>query len=458
MRYSRISWLCLGLVLAACGSDDEPKEEPKGCDVVAQTGCEDEQVCEETLGGEPACYAPISVTGRVFDTADDGAIEAARVVARDANGASVSSVAISDEEGHYSLRVPVQRKEDGTPVATSYTLRADASGYLSFPKAPRVALPVDVSGADENGEVANAATDIGLIALASTAGLGAVSGTVLADNPGGTLVVAGGATGVADSDGAYTVFNVPAGTLDVHGYAAGLELTPRSADVKAGETTEGVDLESAGEATAVVSGSIQIVNGGGASLTSVILVPEETFDETALRGETPRGLRAADVSGAWSISGVPKGRYVVLAAFENDGLVRDPDTSIGGTDLVRIDVDGNDLSISEGFKVTGALAVFSPGAEGPEAVTGNPAFEWEDDSSEDSYRVSLFDALGTNVWEVEGAFDPGGSKPATVTYDGPALTPGMYYQFRAISLKSGVPISREYSTRNESLPRPTRAG
>ncbi|MCA9631938.1 MAG: carboxypeptidase regulatory-like domain-containing protein [Myxococcales bacterium] len=442
MGHSRISWLCFGLVFAACGADDEPpKEEAKACDVVAQTGCDQGQVCEETVGGEPACFAPISVTGRVFDTADDAAIEAARVVARDANGSAVSRVATTDEEGHYSLRVPVRRQPDGTPVSTFYTLRADAAGYLSFPKPPRVALPVDVSSANDQGEVASVATDIGLIALASSAGLGSVSGSVLAENPGGTLVVAGGATGIADADGAYTVFNVPAGSVSVHGYAAGLELNPSSADVKAGENSEGVDLESAGDATAVVSGSIQIVNGGGASETSVILVPEETFDETALRGEAPRGLRAAEVSGAWSISGVPRGRYVVLAAFENDGLVRDPDTSIGGTDLVRIDVSRGDLSISEGFKVTGALAVFSPGADGPEGVSGNPIFEWEDDSSEDLYRVSLFDALGEEVWTTEGAFDPGGSKPATVSYAGPALTPGMYYQFRATSLKDGVPIS-----------------
>ncbi|MGE3672076.1 MAG: hypothetical protein AB7K71_20565, partial [Polyangiaceae bacterium] len=83
MRYAQIVWFCLGLTFAACGGDDDaPKQEPKGCDVVAQTGCEVEQVCEETVGGEPACYAPVSVTGRVFDTADDSAIEAALVVAR----------------------------------------------------------------------------------------------------------------------------------------------------------------------------------------------------------------------------------------------------------------------------------------------------------------------------------------------------------------------------------------
>ncbi len=448
MRNTWMFWLCVGLLAAGCGSDDEeqPKAQPKACSPLEQTGCETGQVCEEVEGGEPGCYAPVTVVGRVFDTADDAGIEAARVVARDANGAAVSSVAVSAADGKYALRVPVKRRSDGSAVATSYTLRADAAGYLAFPKAPRVALPVDVSRADTNGEVANAATEIGLIALASNTGLGSVSGVVKADNAGGTLVIAsagsgGAATGIADADGSYVVFNVPAGSVEVRGFASGLELTPETASVKAGETTKDVDLELAGEATSVVSGSVQIVNGGGASVTSVILVPELTFDETALRGEAPRGLRAGDVSGAWAISGVPNGKYVVLAAFENDGLVRDPDTSIGGTALVRVEVAGADLAISAGFKITGALAVFSPGADGPEAVTGAPTFKWEDDSSEDSYDVTVHDALGALVWQTSGVFDPGGSKPATVQYAGPSLTSGMYYQFRAVSIKDGVPIS-----------------
>lgn len=447
MRSIWISWLCAGLVLAGCGSDDEqPKQEPKACSPLAQTGCDTGQVCEEVEGAEPGCFAPVSLVGRVFDTADDAGIEAARVVARDANGAAVSSVALSEADGRYSLRVPVKRRSDGTAISTSYTLRADAAGYLAFPKAPRVALPVDVSAADANGEVTNAATDIGLIALSSSADLGSVSGVVKADNAGGTLVVAsdgsgGAATGIADADGSYVVFNVPAGSVEVRGFASGLELTPETATVAAGETTEDVDLELAGEATSVVSGNVQIVNGGGASSTSVILVPELTFDPDAIRGEAPRGLRAGNVSGAWSIAGVPDGKYVVLAAFENDGLVRDPDTSIGGTELVHIEVVGADLTLSQSFKITGALAVFSPGAEGPEGVSGAPVFEWEDDSSEDGYDVTVHDALGELVWQTSGAFDPGGSKPATVTYAGPALTPGMYYQFRAVSIKDGVPIS-----------------
>jgi hypothetical protein len=438
------------LAAAACGDDSGSSTggDAKECSPTAQTGCGAGKVCEEVAGGRPSCFAPVLVTGRVFDLASDASIAGALVVARDENGAALSSVVATASDGTYALPVPAARDADGRPLARSLTLRADASGYQSFPAAPRVALPIDLAdatpneGATDGGyALASAVTDLGLIALESTAGLGTVSGTIDAELPGGTLVVAGGATGLADATGAFTIFNVPAGKQTVSGYKQGYNLSTDEADVSDGATTSGVVLEQTGESTATVSGSVQIVNGGGASDTSVILVLEDTFDENVARGEAPAGLRAFPVTGAFSIAGVPDGRYVVLAAFENDGLVRDPDTSIGGTELQRVTVMGQSVAIASGFKVTGALAVIAPGANGVEALSGTPTFQWEDDSSEDGYRVEVFDAFGTVVWETMGNFDQGGSKPAEVVYGGPALEGGMIYQFRATSLKGGVPIA-----------------
>ena len=190
-------------------------------------------------------------------------------------------------------------------------------------------------------------------------------------------------------------------------------------------------------AAGTVSGTVQIVNAPGGSKTSVILVVEGTFDENLARGEAPPGLRAPeaglppDVAGAYTITGVPEGRYVVLAAFENDGLVRDPDISIGGTSILHIQVTAGQTTTVDGFKVTEALAVLGPGADGPEQVT--------DDSSEDEYQISVFDAFGNEVWT---ATEPRhtGDNPA-VPYGGPLET-GMYYQFRVTSMKNGTPISR----------------
>jgi len=254
--------------------------------------------------------------------------------------------------------------------------------------------------------------------------------------------VAGGATGVADFDGGYTIFNVPAGEQEVRGYGNGLQLTPANAGVVAGKGALNVNLAAAGEAGAVVSGKVEIVNPGDGSNTSVILVVEDTFDEAVNRGESPRGLRIGDVSGEFSIVDVPDGKYVVLAAFENDFLVRDPDTSIGGTEIVHITVAGKDFAIAESFKITGALGVQSPGKEDMEEVSGTPTFVWQDDSSEDHYELRVYDALGTVIWEDTNVPSVSGGDTVSAAYAGPALKPGMIYQYRALSIgKDGIPIS-----------------
>jgi hypothetical protein len=141
-----------------------------------------------------------------------------------------------------------------------------------------------------------------------------------------------------------------------------------------------------------------------------------------------------NVDGDFTIEGVPAGTYVVLAAYENDLLVRDPDTNIGGTGFVHIEVTAGEASfgIADSFKVTEALAIVSPGAMGPEAVDGSPTLEWADDSSEDWYDVRVYDAFGVEVWnslEIPGV---SGSQTVTLEYGGP-LDPGMYYQFRVTS-------------------------
>ncbi|WP_434047064.1 MULTISPECIES: hypothetical protein [Sorangium] len=440
MRSMAAGVLC-ALMGVGCGGDDEGQ--PQSCSVSEQTGCTAPQVCEEVEGAEPACFAPVTLKGRVYNSLDDEAIAGARVLARDANDAVISRVAVTREDGTYELAVPARRDANGVPVRADVTLRADALAYETFPRAPRVALPIDLSTAAGTPlSVASAATEIALLPLAESEGLGSVSGVVHADQPGGTLLVAGGATGAADLDGSYTIFNVAAGEVTVRGYGAGLALDTASAAVSAGKETKGVDLHATGEATAVVSGKVEIVNAPDGDATSVILVVADTFDAMTARGETPRGLRQGNVTGEFSIAGVPDGEYVILAAFENDALVRDPDTSIGGTELVRITVAGGDQPVQESFKVTGALAVVSPGASRMDEVSGTPAFVFEDDSSEDMYEVSLFDALGEKIWENLEVPRVSGSENVTVAYDGPELVPGMIYQFRATSKKDGTPISQ----------------
>jgi hypothetical protein len=450
------------LALAACGTSEK-----KTCSVAAQTGCESGKVCENVSGGSPACFEPVLLTGSVFALASAEAVSGARLVALDVNRSPVSAVAISAADGRYSLALPRDRDASGAPVDGAVTLRADATGYQSFPSGLRQALPIDISAAVHGGgrwTIESSLTDVGLIALPSAAGTGSIQGQVaLPSSGGGVLVVAepaaggAGTSAIADRSGAFAVLNLGAGDYVVKAFSRGVNYQPTSLSLAASETKQ-ADLAIASTSGATVSGSVQIVNGGQGVGTSVILVVESTFDDALVRGDAPPGLRAPppgtepDVTGAFSIDGVPDGRYVALAAFENDLLVRDPDTSIGGTQIVHLEVaNGALVSTPPSFKVTGALDVVSPGASGPEAVTSaTPTFTWEDDSSEVSYDVTVLDAFGVEVWRTT---IPGVSGPPTVNVvygqpggtpdDAPALQAGMYYQFRALSRKNGgSPISQ----------------
>jgi hypothetical protein len=435
----------LAVCVWGCGSADE-ETPPSSCLVVDQSGCKAGETCESIAGGQTACFASIMLKGTVIDaTAANQPIAGAHVVARDENGAAIADVAVSDANGAYALVVPAQRDPSGVPLATTYTLRADAAGYDPFPAGLRVALPLDVRSATGSPPVLeNPATKIALYPRSGT-DFGSISGTVKASHPGGVLVVAEGgnaqSSAIADKSGAYTVFNVSPGSYELRGYAAGLSLTPASASVSAGVQTKGVDLSTSGEALGKVSGSVSIVNAPGGSVTSVVLAVESTFGETLGRGEVPRGLRVGSVSGAFAIADVPPGKYVVLAAFENDKLVRDPDTSIGNTSTLHIAVAGAPVDAGN-FKITEALTVVRPGAAQVEMAPTPVSFVWVDDSSEDHYVLEVFDNFGTKLWSNDNVASAKGSQNVSVAYGGPALTSGGYYQFRATSIKDGVPISR----------------
>ena len=433
----------LAVLVVGCGGND-------ACDPVANTGCNDTQACEVVQGGSPTCEAAVVVVGRVFDLDTNAGIGGARIVAVDANGAAVGFVATSAADGSYTLPIPTARTSGGAAAESfTLTLRSDANGYVTFPAGIRPALPFDTSSAVlTNGryEIKSALTDVALLKI--TAGglpTGTIDGHVAENSTNASeLVVAEvngvGFTGLAGRDGNYTIFNVPAGAASVSAYARGHNYVAKNIVLGAGATVE-VNLDVSDVAGSTVSGSVNIVNGQNGTGTSVILVLESTFNTTLARGETPPGLRAPDpgivpnVNGAFSITGVPAGRYVVLAGFENDNLVRD-ESGIGGTSIVHQEViAGQDVAIASGFKVTGADDIVGPGAMGPEMVTGAPTFKWIDDSSEDRYTVTVFDSYGTTVW-LSGT----GKSVVTLPYAGPALKSGMYYQFRVASIKDPATV------------------
>mgnify|MGYP000436370314 CR=1 FL=1 len=428
--------------------------------------CQDDRSCERRTDGAYACYDPVLLAGRVFDLVSDDGVPGARVIAADQTGAAATNVAVTGADGAYQLAVPVTRQPDGTlaPGGGTFSLRVTAQDYENFPHGVRVALPIDAAALAVAGDgrwtVRNAATDVGLIPLPPpTRERGSIAGRVLADSPGGVLIVANSGSpnpplAWTDRSGEYVVFNAEVGAYVVMGYKAFLQLQPASTTVEVGQDVAGVDLrERPDTPTGAISGTVQLVNPGACRATSVVLVPEETYDDTLKRGEVATGLRAPappaapNITGAWVIDGVPDGSYAVLAAFENDACVRDPDPGIAGTQVLHITVPDRlsgtrSFMLDGSFKVTGALAILDPGETGPEAVDPTPTFRWADDSSEDAYDLVVYDAFGNEVWHPDPLPGVSGGTPE-LTYAGPALQPGMYYQFRVTSLRRGgsQPIS-----------------
>lgn len=448
-----LSALTLGM---AC-SDDEPLEGDH-CDPLADS-CPTGFDCAERVDGTFACHEPVLLRGTVADAATQNAIAGAHVIALDQNSVAVSDVTISNTDGSYSLAVPVLRDLDGTPVEdVSFTLRSSAADYQPFPSGIRTAIPVLSSEAVDVPDegvwiIDNTLTQITLLALPTEQqGLATISGSVvttdtdqngLDDHGAGVLVVAhnGGTpapTGISDRGGHFTIFNVGAGNIEVWGYKAGIQLDPANVTVDR-ETIDNIQLRRADLDTSNVSGSINIVNAPGGSTTSVVLAVRDTFVEGFGRGEVGAGLRTPlNVDGAWSIAEVPAGDYVVLAAFENDHLVRDPDQNIAGTQTVFLTVNaGEPVELADAFKITEALDVFEPGEELPTPAPSSspPTLTWADDSSEDGYSVHVYNAFGDLVWEDDAIPNVSGSSQVERLYEGP-MEIGMYYQFRAFSFRA----------------------
>jgi hypothetical protein len=472
-------WLALVLAATFSTAAGCKEEELLGgaigevCNPTDETPCEPGLSCEELADGTGSvCGGVVELRGMVVDALEETPIAGARVLALDDTGAPVSDVAVSDADGNYVLPIAVPRDTDGNPAtAITLTLSASAHAYQIYPSGVQPAFPVsteelmeaeddpDIDTDDHTSFVQNASTTIGLLPLGSEDGF-TISGRIATeeDKTGGTLVTAEGASSVytiADRSGAFTLFNVPSGAATLRGYRGGLQIVPQMVTVDA--DVDGVVLELAATGLSTVSGSVSIVNGGDGTDTSVVMIPAALFNTVFEFGPVPFGLRAPEpgvapnVSGAWTIVDVPEGDYKVIAALENDFLIRDPDTNIAGTDILDLTVvAGQNVDLQDGFKVTGALAVMSPGAEGPEEVTGTPTFVFEDDSSEDRYEVIVHDALGTEIWRDDQIPSVSGGGAVTVEYGGPALTPGMYYRFQGISWKEGQPAASKIS-RTEDL-------
>lgn len=455
-----VAALSLVTVVTGCARNECKLDDP--------STCSSDQVCEAVQGQEkPMCVQPVQIEGKVFDIASGAAIAGARVTPVDVNGAPAGSVAVTGADGRYVVRIPSERTDEkGAFVAKTVTLRASAKNYVTFPSGIRTALPVETSSAaqaesDKPFVVSSAATDIGLNPLPDAEkGRPSISGTVqLAAGQKGVLVVAEatgtrGPSTIADDKGTFTIFNVTPGTYSVKAYSQGSNYTPAEVTVAAGMDTTGVSLTRSEVPAATVTGNVSLVQltGTGANLTSVVLAVKSTYDPTLVRGELPPGLRAPPPGTApnlgagatFTIEGVPDGEYAVLAAFENDGLVRDPNPGTAGTTVQFVTVqNGAQVRTLNTFKVTSAIVPVGPGATAVEEVSGTPTFSWQKYPSAASYDLVVFDSLGDAIW-TPARMTASGSATVSVPYAGTtALEAGKLYQWRVTANSTaGNPIGR----------------
>ncbi len=434
------------------------------CDPLDADACSARYTCEPISDQEDrmACVEEALLKGMVFDLISEAPIANALVMASNAATAEATNIVKTDANGAWAIPIHVARNSHGDPATGDiYTLFAAAQDHVPYPSIMRPVVPVTVTQFDPESdddptsvwEFASALTDIGLLPVKTAdQGRPSISGSLPAA-AGGALVVAECVVApcpysYTDHAGQFTIFNVATGNYTIAAYKKGLFVEPKPVAVAATDLT-GVSLEASTFQGGTITGSVSIVNAPGGSVTSVVLVPESTFHEALITGVVGPGLRAPEppavpnVGGAWTITGVPAGDYVVLAAFENDGLIRDPDPTISGTQIVHFTFSAAAPTADiDAFKVTEALEIVSPGASEPEAIEqGTPTFRWKDDSSEDEYVLKVYDMYGDLVWEhsMEGVST--GAEVSLMYTGTQALVPGMYYQWKVTSLKKDAPIS-----------------
>jgi hypothetical protein len=448
------------LALTACSSGPIMSQW-WACDPGSNAGCQAGTFCEYVGNLGSACYPPITIAGRVWDPVGLTSVAGARVVALDVNRAPVSTVAVTGTDGRYSVGVRAARDGNGNPVSQSVILRADAQGYETFPGGIRPALPIDLSRAGSGSTVSGPLTEIALFPRSS--GSAWIAGTVARTLPGiapplvvaepESVATAAVGTGVADQNGSYAVYNLSEGVpYVVSAYARGAN-HPRvtTAALAPGPSTVNVSAPAATPPTAGFTGNL-IFNNGATPPMQVSLVLESTYVTTLDRGASPPGL-TVDVpagAGTYAVSGVPDGRWVVLAAFGHDDKVRDVSGG-GNTAAPRVTMAAGALvETPPGFKIRPSVELLSIGGAtvGADPVvtvsTATPEFRWAPGSgrgysSASTFRILVLDAFGGLAW----TRDVDAVAPVTYGTGGSTavpLAPGQFYQLRILAIAEASPV------------------
>ena len=373
------------------------------------------------------------VAGSVIDAETLSGVEGVDVVIFDANtNAPIGRSGITDVEGNYNIQL-----DPG-----SYYAKLAKQGYESFP--PRSITPIAFTiNAEQTTEQHYELTPL------NGDNLGWITGMALEGENGvaGALMVAvSGATGystVSNSDGSFTIYNVPAGTMTLKAWLMGYSSEETLVTVEAGvEATVNVPME--GGATGVVSGQVRHLAAENIDVDVALIHP--------VTNETIPGLSGTTSTDNYELTGVSNGTYLARASYQNDNRVMDPDriAKFGEPEVV---MTGGTVTID--FDVTGSVTLTSPTNEAtttePLVIAETaPMFTWAPYSSSSDYIIEVVDAAsGQVVW---GGFSgegdltekniiiPSNTTTVEYNYDGTAtiaaLESGRIYRWRIYASKN----------------------
>ncbi len=323
------------------------------------------------------------IEGTITNLETSAAIADVRIIVFDANTNSpVENTYSTNAEGNYTIELPF-----GT-----YYLKLYCQGYESVPRPGEAALPIAV--VVEEKAVADFQMTPSLVADG-----GIISGTVKDAEKlvSGALVIAENGevafSSVADANGNYFIYNVPAGTYSVKGWKAGFSSEVQDLTIAASEEKSGVNLTLVQDAVSNVIGTITFLATENKEVDVSLVHP--------LTQETIPGLSTKTTGGKYALESVPNGTYIGRASFENDGLVLDPDWVVKNGGEPTIQVNNGDVLLD--FSVTGAVSLKEPTntAESTQPVEVSKeglSFSWTPYSSASDYVIEVIDSNGKVIW------------------------------------------------------------
>ena len=407
------------------------------------------------------CFPPAYLDVTVLDpTQSDKPVGGARVVVTDADtGAAAGPAGTTASSGVARVPVVWPRSEPDTEPAHSFNIRVSAVGYLEYPGASRASIPVSVQR-DPLLSLDPAQATLRILPFANPP-KGAITGTVVKSDAKtaapGVLVVAEdlnstppvGLSSVTDSAGAFTIYNVESRSYQVSAYFAGVSFPTTPVSVSGAEVHAPKIIADATPLLATVTGQVDIVSASGKSSAPVVLRISTT-------GDVVPGLKTLASSGTpFSITGAASGTFEAVAGWGNDGLVLDPDTTIGQNGYQVVTVLGTSppgtAALPDHFKVTDAVTIVGPGQSGDVSlVNGTPTFRWQKYPQAEFYVVRVWDGMSPDPTWI------GDSRTTDMTneqvaYPGtPALVSGYFYQWW-VEAWTSTPTERQLSHSEEQL-------